>query len=151
MNKYRPITINRRAKYDYDIQERLLAGVVLLGTEVKSVRHGKAELKGAFATLRNDELWLNNATIPPWQAGQVKAEYDWERARKLLAHKSEIKKLTSARQNGLSIVPMSLGVQSGFIKAELGIGRGKKVHDKRQTIKRRMAEREAQRHNKRRR
>jgi len=145
MNKYRPITLNRRAKYDYDIKDRLLAGLVLLGTEVKSVRAGKAELKGAFATLKDNELWLNNASIPPFQASQPASSYQPERTRKLLVHRSELRKLNQNQQSGLSIIPLSLGLQGGYVKAELGLGRGKKVQDKRQTIKKRMAERETRR------
>jgi len=149
MKKYQPITTNRRAKYDFAITDSLLAGIVLLGTEVKSIRNGRADLKGAFATLKNDELWLNNAFVPPYQTGRNLEGYDPSRARKLLVHKRELKKLTAAQQSGLSIVPLSLGAQGGFLKTEVGIGKGKRKQDKRETIKRRAAEREASRHIKR--
>ena len=145
MKKYRPITINRRAKYDYDLHDRLLAGIALVGTEVKSVRLGKADLKGAFASLKNDELWLNNVTIPPYQPAHAPENYDALRARKLLIHKKELKKITAARQNGAQLVPTSIGAQGRFIKVELGLGTSRKKYDKRQVIKKRTDERESRR------
>lgn len=146
MKNYRPITLNRRARHDYAVDDRLLAGISLLGTEVKSAKAGKADLKGAFAGFIKHELWLNNATIPPFQPGQASASYDPQRARKLLLHKSELNKIRSAVQTGKQAVPLSLGLQHGFIKIELGLGKGKRHGDKRETIKRREASRESRRY-----
>lgn len=146
MRKYHAITLNRRAKYDYAVVDRLLAGISLLGTEVKSIRQGKADLKGAFVTLKDRELWLNNAFIPPHQTAQKSPGYNPARARKLLVHKRELRKLDAARQKGLQLVPLSLGKQGRFLKAEIAIAKSQAKYDKRETIKKRTAQREAARH-----
>ena len=143
MGSYKAITINRRAKHDYDIAETMLTGLVLIGTEVKSVRNGRADLKGSFASLKNDELWLNNAHIPAWQIQEASKSFDPTRTRKILIHKRELKKITAAKQNGQSFIPISIGLQHGFIKLELGLGKGRKKYDKRESIKKRSAAREA--------
>ena len=145
MKKYRPITINRRAKFDYDLDDRLLCGIALIGAEVKSIRQGKADLKGSFASIKDGELWLNNVTIPPYQPAHAPENYDGLRARKLLVHKKELKKVTAAKQNGLQLVPLSIGKQGRFIKVELGLGASRKKHDKREAIKKRSDERESRR------
>lgn len=144
MPNYHPIARNRRATYDYEIKERLLAGVVLRGPEVKSVRAGHVSLKGAFANFHNNELWLNNVHISPYPPAHDQPQ-DPDRTRKLLLHKKQIDQLNSQKQSGLQIVVCSIGLSGPYIKVELGIGHSKKRHDKRETIKRRQASREAQR------
>ncbi|HEX9679200.1 MAG TPA: SsrA-binding protein SmpB [Candidatus Saccharimonadales bacterium] len=143
MRAYNPITINRRAKYDYAITDRIIAGISLQGPEVKSVRLGRADLKGGFATLSGGELWLNNLHIPLYQPAGEQLGSQPDRRRKLLIHKRQLKKVEALKQSGLNLIPLSIGKQGRFIKLELGIGRGKKRYDKRHSIKQRMADREA--------
>ena len=139
------IATNRRAKFDYAITENLLAGVVLSGSEVKSVKAGHISLKGSFATINRGELYLLNAHISPYKyAGAL--EIDETRSRKLLVHKKELERLAAMKQSGLSMVPMAVGVERGFVKIKIGIGRGKRIFDKRETIKKREAKREAAQH-----
>lgn len=133
---------NRRANFDYEIQERLLAGIVLRGPEVKSIRRGAVSLKSAFANFMNGELWLNNMHVSPYPPAQSQ-NHDANRPRKLLLHQKQLDELFKQKQSGLNIVICSVGLAGGYIKAELGIGRGKKQYDKRQTIKKRQADREA--------
>lgn len=138
------IAKNKRATYDYELTERMTAGIVLAGHEVKSVRNGNVSLGGAFAVIKNDELWLINCHIGKYKYAQVK-DYSPTATRKLLVHKSELAKLQSSKQNGQHIVPTVIGLQGRYIKLELGLGRSKKRHDKRHTIKRKDTERDAQR------
>lgn len=144
MNKYRPIATNRRAKFDYEIEDRILAGIVLTGPEVKSIRNGHVSLKGSFAHFRNAELWLNNMHVSPYPPAHD-MPHDSERPRKLLVHKSQLSNLHTQKQSGRNLVVCSIGVSGPYIKAEIGIGRGKKRYDKRETIKRRQAERDTKR------
>jgi len=135
---------NRRAGYDYQLGEKLVAGLVLSGGEVKSVRAGHASLKGSFIMLRGNEAWLHGAHITPYQVS--KQTPDATRTRKLLLHRRQLEQLERAKRDGFSPVPTALVADGPFIKLELSIGRGKKRHDKRQTIKEREAGREARRH-----
>ncbi len=137
---------NRKALHDYNVVERLEAGIQLLGTEVKVVRAGEAGLSGAYAQVdRNGEAMLCNVTIPPYDFGN-RFNHDSQRIRKLLLHKKEIRKLKAfAEQKGNSIVPLSLYLSHGRVKVELGICRGKAMADKRETIRRREADRDAAR------
>jgi len=144
MTNYRPITINRRATFDYDIQDRVLAGIVLRGSEVKSVRNGHASLKGAFAAFKDGELWLSNMHVSPYPPAHDQ-QHEPDRPRKLLLHKKQLQDLQDQKLAGRSIVVCSIGASGPYIKVELGIGRGKKKHDKREAIKRRQADRDAAR------
>lgn len=143
-NNYKPILINRRAIYDYDITETMIAGMVLSGAEVKSIRTGLANLKGSFANFSNGELWANNIHISPYPRATYDKTYDPTRARKLLVSKSQLDKLAVHKQNGKQIAVLSLGVSGKYLKLEIGIGTSKKKHDKRHQIKAKMQTREAQ-------
>lgn len=140
------LTENRRARFDYDVLETLEAGVALLGNEVKSVQAGRADITAAFVTIHRGELFLTNATIPPWQARNTPGDYDERRPRKLLLHKNEIASLIGTlKTRGLTAVPLKLYTRGRRIKAEIGIVRYRKKADKREVIKRREAEREIRR------
>ncbi len=140
------LTQNRKARHDYHVLERLEAGVVLVGTEVKVLREGKASLVGAYAAVdKQGELYLHNVTIPPYDFGN-RFNHDSIRTRKLLVHRSEIRKLKAqVEQKGNTLVPLSLYMVKGRVKVEIAICRGKAAEDKRETIKRRDADREAHR------
>lgn len=144
---HKPATIvNRRAKFDYQLDDNLVVGLVLSGPEVRAVRDGRVSLKGAFVTLRGGELYLNNASFSlknndkSTQAMTVSTE-----PRKLLATRKQIDELERARQSGLAIVPTKMITQRRYIKLEIATGKGKKTYDKRQTIKQRQQERESKR------
>lgn len=137
---------NRRAYFDYEILETYEAGIELLGHEVKSVKAGHINLTGSFAVIRGGEAYLLNATISPYQAKNIPADYDPLRTRKLLLHKSEIKELIGkSAQKGLTIVPLKVYTKRARIKISLGLARHKKQGDKRETIRGREAEREIKR------
>ncbi|MEO7617394.1 MAG: SsrA-binding protein SmpB [Candidatus Saccharibacteria bacterium] len=133
---------NRRATFDYELTERLVAGLVLSGAEVKSIKNGHASLKGSFVTLREDEAWLNNAHVTPYQPGGQANAPEPTRLRKLLLHRKQIDNLITEKRGGMSVVPTALLLDGNLIKLEIGIGRGKKRYDKRETLKRRDNERE---------
>lgn len=139
------VATNRRARFEYEILERIEAGIALLGPEVKSLRAGKANLAEAYATVRRNEVYLVGAHISPYeQAGR--ANPDPRRERKLLLHRGEIARLQGkVAEKGLTLVPLRLYFLNGRAKIELGLARGKKHHDKRQTIRKREEEREMQR------
>lgn len=136
---------NRRASFDYQLEDKLVAGLVLSGSEVKSVKAGHASLKGSFVTLRDGEAWLNNAHITPYQPGGHASTPDPTRTRKLLLHRKQLLELSTSRQEGMQLVPLALVQDGRLVKLELALGRGKKRYDKRETIKRRTAERDADR------
>jgi SsrA-binding protein len=137
----RLIAQNRRASHDYFILETVEAGLVLAGTEVKSLRHGKASLAEAYAVVEHGEAWVLQLHIPPYEQGN-RWNLEPTRRRKLLLHRTEIVKLEKAvAQKGQAIIPLKLYFSRGYAKLLLGVGKGKKTHDKRQTI----AERDAQR------
>ena len=139
------VASNRRARFDYDIQERFEAGIVLTGSEVKSLRQGRASVAEAYARQQGGELWLEQMHIPPYEQGE-KRGYDPLRARKLLLHRKEIERIIQQqKEQSLSLVPMRVYFSHGLAKVELGLGRGKKLHDKRDTIKERDAKREMER------
>jgi len=141
----RVIAQNRRASHDYFILETVEAGLVLAGTEVKSLRHGKASLAEAYATVENGEAWVLQLHIPPYEHGN-RWNLDTTRRRKLLLHRAEIEKLERAvAQKGQTIIPLKLYFSRGYAKLLIGIAKGKKTHDKRQTIAERDARREIQR------
>lgn len=141
----RPIATNRRALHDYEILEKVEAGLVLLGPEVKSLREGKANLSDSYAVLRGGEAFLLNAHVSPYdKAGRDNP--DPRRERKLLLHRSEIVRLAGkVAERGLTLVPLAIYFKNGRAKVEIGLARGKRVYDKRQTIRRREEEREMER------
>lgn len=139
--------VNRRARFDYELGEEIIAGLVLTGAEVRAARDGHVQLKGAFVSLRNDELWLNNASFSLRLnvRGQANSKSVDTSARKLLASRKQIDRFTAAKQQGLTIVPTKLLTNGRFIKIVIALGRGKKRYDKRETIKRRDQDRETRR------
>jgi len=139
------ITVNRKAYHDYHIQESLEAGIVLKGSEIKSIRLGKVNLSDAYAKPENGELWLYNSHIASYDAASYNT-HEPIRPRKLLLHRKEMDILAGkVLQKGLTLVPLKLYIKHGVAKVELGVGRGKKVYDKREAIARRDAEREIER------
>lgn len=133
---------NPRATHDYHILETWETGIVLTGTEVKSLRQGKASIKEAFALVRRGEVWLEGMHITPYEHGN-RWNHEPVRGRKLLLHRREIEKLIGAtQQKGLALVPLELYFQRGRAKVALGLGRGKKLHDKRQDLRKRIDDRE---------
>ncbi len=139
------IAVNRKARHDYHIQESLEAGIVLKGSEIKSIRAGKVNLSNAYARPENGELWLYNSHIASYDAASYNT-HEPIRPRKLLLHRKEIDILASkVVQKGLTLVPLKLYIKHGVAKVELGVAKGKKVYDKREAIARRDAEREMDR------
>jgi SsrA-binding protein len=139
------IAQNKKARFEYFILETFEAGIVLTGTEVKSLRLGKANLKESFGRIENGELFLFNMHISPYSHGN-RLNHEPRRTRKLLLHKKEIKKLIGkTKEKGLTLVPTKIYFKDGKCKVELALGKGKKLFDKREEIKRKDAEREAQR------
>ena len=133
---------NKKAFHDYFIEERFEAGLVLQGTEVKSLRLGKANLNDAFAMVRDGEAWLHNLHISPYDFGN-RANHDPDRMRKLLLHKREIEKLFGRiREQGYTLIPLRLYFKDGKAKVELGLAKGKKLYDKREDIKKKDMQRE---------
>ena len=138
-------TVNRKAYHDYHIQESFEAGIVLKGSEIKSIRAGKVTLSDAYAKPENGELWLYNSHIASYDAASYNT-HEPTRPRKLLLHRKEIDNLAGkVMQKGLTLVPLKLYIKHGIAKVELGVAKGKKVYDKRETIARRDAEREMDR------
>ena len=136
------IATNRKARHDYNILETYECGMVLVGTEVKSLREGKASLVDAFATIDDGEVWLRNRHIPEYSRGHW-TNHSPRRVRKLLLHRREIDTLTGkVRDGNKTLVPLSLYFKNGHLKCELGLAQGKQAYDKRQDIKRRTEERE---------
>ena len=125
---------NRRARHDYELGDTLTAGIELTGGETKSLRMGHGHLRGAYATIKDNELWLINATIVGTRGVQV-PEQDQTRSRRLLVHHRELEHLQAAKQQGRTIVPLELLTGGRYIKVRIAIGKGKKHYDKRQTIK----------------
>lgn len=136
---------NKRATYDYAITDKLIAGIVLSGAEVKSIKAGHASLKGSFIALRDHEAYLTNAHVTPYNHAGNASKLDPTRSRKLLLHRKQIDQLTGDKTGGLSAVPLALLQDRALIKVEIGIGRGKKLYDKRETIKKRDVERDVAR------
>ncbi len=132
-----PKTIqNRRARHDYAIDDSLLVGIMLTGAETKALRHGHGQLRGAYVTVKDGELWLINATISAMPGIPI-SESDQTRTRKLLASRKEIDKLIALKQQGQTIVPLEIKTTGHYIKLRIAAGRGKKHYDKRQSIKER--------------
>lgn len=142
----RVVATNRRARHDYDILETFECGIVLQGSEVKSLREGKAQLSDSYARVDDGELWLFGVHIPPWQFAAGWGAHDPGRKRKLLLHRKEIDELMGrTQQQSLTLVPMSIYFKDGKAKVRLALARGRKLHDRRQAILSREAQREAAR------
>ena len=137
--------VNRRARFDYELGDEVVAGLVLTGPEVRAARDGHIQLKGSFVTIRNNELWLNNASfsLKGHQKGDPNARTVDTEPRKLLASRKQIDDLAAKKKSGLTIVPTRLLTTSKYIKLVIALGKGKKNYDKRETIKRRDADRDA--------
>lgn len=137
---------NKKASHDYFIEETFEAGLVLTGTEIKSIRAGKSNLVDSFATIRNGEAYVNNMHISAFEQGNRHNPSDPTRARKLLLKKYEIDKLLGAvKRDGYTLVPLKVYLRNGFAKLLIGLGRGKKLYDKRDVAAKRDADREIQR------
>jgi SsrA-binding protein len=135
---------NRAASYNYDLLDKLEAGLVLVGTEVKSLRQGKGSLREGYAEVKNGEAWLLNCHIPEYQPGGPR-NHDPLRPRKLLLNRRELDKLTSQiQQKGMTLVPTKIYFRDGMAKCELAVARGKKFHDRREAERRKEAKREAE-------
>ncbi len=139
------VTVNRRARREYFIDESFEAGMVLLGSEVKSLRDGRANLADSYARVDKGQVFLVNSHISPYPAANV-FNHEPTRPRKLLLHKREISRLTGkVKERGLTLVPLKLYFKDGRAKVELGLARGKKLYDKRATVKEKMVRREMER------
>ena len=144
-NEIVSIARNRRARHDYQIIETWEAGLVLTGTEVKALREGKANIGDAYGIVKNGEIWLLNLHISPYERGGY-ANHEPDRTRKLLLHRKEIRRLIGAvEREGLTLIPLEIYFKRGIAKVALALGKGKKAHDKRETIKEREAAREVAR------
>jgi SsrA-binding protein len=133
--------VNRRAKFDYELGDSLVVGLSLTGAETKALRMGHGQLRGAYVTVKDNELWLINAQINSAK-GVIISEQDETRSRKLLAKRKEIDTLIEAKKDGRTIVPIELLTQGRYIKLRIAVGRGRKRYDKRENIKRRQQERD---------
>jgi SsrA-binding protein len=135
-------SLNRQAFHNYHIVETFAAGMVLLGTEIKSIREGKVNLKDSYGLVKNGEVWLLNCHISPYSHGN-RMNHDPLRTRKLLLHRTEIRKLVGkTTERGMTLVPIKIYFQNGKAKCEIALAKGKKLFDKRETEKRKTAERE---------
>ncbi|HUA12955.1 MAG TPA: SsrA-binding protein SmpB [Candidatus Sulfotelmatobacter sp.] len=139
--------VNRRARFDYELGDSLVVGIELTGPETKSLRMGHGHLRGAYVTVKDNELYLLNATITGSSGVPINEEAK-TRSRKLLAKRKEINNLILAKRNGTTIVPIELLTKGKYIKLKIAIGKGKKKYDKRQTIKQREASRQTRSLNK---
>ncbi|SFS32012.1 SsrA-binding protein SmpB [Marininema halotolerans] len=136
---------NKKALHDYHIEDSFEAGIVLTGTEIKSIRQGRVNIKDSYALVDKGEVYLLNLHISPFEQGN-RFNHDPTRTRKLLLHKTEIAKLIGQiKQKGFTLVPLDLHMRNGYAKVQLALAKGKKLHDKRQTIAKRDAQREIQR------
>ena len=143
MSKGKTLTVNRKARFDYEILDTMEAGLVLTGTEIKAIREGRVSLKEAYGKPQSGEIWLINAHIAQYSSGNV-TNHDPTRDRKLLLHKDQILRLSrQVAEKGLTIVPMRLYLRRHMAKVELGLAKGRKLYDKRRHIIDRDREREA--------
>lgn len=145
--KKQNLVVNRRASFDYSLDDELVVGMALTGLETRAARDGHVQLKGSFVTIRNNELWLNNASFSLRlnEKGTPGARTVDTSPRKLLAKRKQIDELTARKQSGMSIVPLKMLTRSRHIKLVIALGKGKKTYDKRETLKRREQERDASR------
>jgi SsrA-binding protein len=136
---------NRKARHDYHIDDTFEAGLVLTGTEVKSLREGRASLVDGYASVQDGEVWLHNVHIPEYTQGTW-TNHEPRRVRKLLLHRDQIRKLSAkTKESGLTIIPTALYFKDGYAKVEIGVARGKKSYDKRHSLAEREAKRDADR------
>ncbi len=144
-DKIKIVGTNRKAKYQYEIIEKYEAGLVLLGTEVKSLRESKVNIQEAYGKFINNELWLINSHISEYKYGNIN-NHDPLRPRKLLLNRREIKKIkTKLQEKGLTLIPIKIYFKNSYAKVEIAIAKGKKMYDKRETIKKREIERKLKR------
>lgn len=144
--KNKDLAVNRRASHDYFIEDTFEAGMVLTGTEIKSIRAGKATMSDSFATIRNGEAFVHNMHISPFEQGNIHNPSDPTRARKLLLKRYEIAKLIGkTKQEGYTLIPLKIYVRNGYAKLLLGLAKGKKLYDKREAAAKRDADRDIQR------
>lgn len=144
-NDEKNITVNRKARHEFSILQTYEAGIVLTGTEVKSLREGKVNLVDSYAALIKGEVWLNSAHISEYKQGNIN-NHDPVRPRKLLLNKSEIRKLIGkVKEKGLTLIPLRLYFKKGKVKVELALAKGKKVYDKRESIAKRDMQRDQER------
>ena len=138
--------LNKKANYDYNIEDKIESGIVLVGTEIKAIREGSANLKDSYAIIRNNEVYLLNMHISPYKEGN-QFNHDEKRTRKLLLHKKEIKKLKEKISiEGLTLINLKLYFKKNYVKILIGICKGKKLYDKRASIKERDLKRETKRY-----
>ena len=139
------VAVNRRARYDYSIEESFEAGIVLLGTEVKSVKDGRLSFPDAFGEVRDGAVWLRNFSIAEYPFSSI-FNHDPERQKKLLLHAQEVKRIDRrVREKGYTLIPLAVYLKRGLIKVELGLCKGKKLYDKRNDIRERDLDRDMQR------
>lgn len=140
---YKVVADNRQARFLYEILETYEAGVELKGTEVKSIRAGKVNLRDGYGLIRGGEAWLLNVHISPYQSSSDYFNHDPRRTRKLLLHRQEIRKLIGkVEQEGLTLVPLKMYLKRGLVKVTIALGKGKKLHDKRESLKERQDKRD---------
>lgn len=140
------VTVNRKAYHDYQIEEELEAGIALTGTEIKSIRAGRVNLRDAYARIENGELWLIGCHISPYQQAGNFFNHEPERPRKLLVHRQELNYLREKVQaKGYTLVPLRMALRKGRAKVDIGLGRGKKLYDKRDALAERDARRDVER------
>ncbi len=145
MESSKTITVNRKAYHDYHIEETIEIGIVLAGTEIKSIREGNVNIRDAYAKPENGEMWLHNAHIAAYKAGSYQ-NHDPHRKRKLLLHRKELYYLAAqTERKGLTLVPLKLYLKKGVAKLELGVARGKKMYSKKEAIARREMDRDIER------
>ena len=143
---YKVISDNRQDRFEYEILETFETGLELLGSEVKSIRQGKVNLRDGFALIRDGEVWLHNVHISPHETTNKAYNHEAKRTRKLLMRRDEIRKLIGkVEQQGLTLVPLKMYLKRGWIKLNLALVKGKKLHDKRESVKRKEAKREIER------
>ncbi|NJL38518.1 MAG: SsrA-binding protein SmpB [Leptolyngbyaceae cyanobacterium RM2_2_4] len=143
---YKIVSDNRQARFLYEILETFEAGIELRGTEVKSIRQGKINLRDGYALIRDGEAWLYNVHISPHESASQIFNHEPRRTRKLLLHAQEIRKLIGqVEQKGLTLVPLKVYLKRGWLKVTIGLAKGKKLHDKREDLKRKQEKREIER------
>lgn len=143
---FKIVSDNREARYQYEILETYETGIELLGTEVKSIRQGRVNLRDGYALVRNSEVWLHNVHVSPHETTNQAYNHEPRRTRKLLLHAQEIRKLIGqVEQKGLTLVPLKMYFKRGWVKLTLALVRGKKLHDKREDLKRKQERREIER------
>jgi SsrA-binding protein len=143
---FKVVSDNRQARFQYEVLESFEAGIVLQGTEVKSIRQGKVNLRDGYAAIKDGEVWLHNVHVSPHSSASQVFNHEPRRNRKLLMHRDEIRRLIGkVEQKGLTLIPLKMYLKNGRVKVSLGLCRGKKLHDKREDLKRKQAKREIER------